>query len=51
MREKIALKCKECSQKNYTTMKNKRNVPDKLKLSKYCKFCKKHTTHVETKIK
>jgi len=51
MREKIALKCSVCSQKNYTTMKNKRNIPEKLVMSKYCKFCKKHTEHSETKIK
>jgi large subunit ribosomal protein L33 len=30
-------------------MKNKKNTPDKLELKKYCRFCKKHTTHTETK--
>ena len=36
-------------QRNYNTMKNKKNDPDRLEMSKYCRFCKKHTTHKETK--
>ena len=30
-------------------MKNKKNTPDRIELSKYCRFCKKHTVHRETK--
>jgi large subunit ribosomal protein L33 len=30
-------------------MKNKKNDPDRVEFSKYCKFCKKHTVHKETK--
>jgi large subunit ribosomal protein L33 len=30
-------------------MKNKKNTPDRLELSKYCRFCRKHTLHSETK--
>ena len=30
-------------------MKNKKNNPDRIEMSKYCKFCKKHTAHKETK--
>ncbi len=49
-REKcIILECTECKRRNYTTTKNKRNTADRLEISKYCKFCKKHTTHKETK--
>ena len=33
----------------YTTDKNKKNTPDKLEFNKYCKFCRKHTPHRETK--
>ena len=33
----------------YNTMKNKKNTTEKLELSKYCPFCRKHTKHVETK--
>ncbi len=49
MRVKVTLRCKECKQRNYNTMKNKKNTPDKLELNKYCPFCKKHTLHSETK--
>ena len=48
-REVITLECTECKRRNYTTEKNKRNNTDRLEMSKYCKFCKKHTTHKETK--
>ena len=49
MRVKVTLACSECKQRNYNTMKNKKNDPDRLEMSKYCRFCKKHTTHKETK--
>ena len=48
MRVKVTLACTECKQRNYNTMKNKKNDPDRLEMSKYCRFCKKHTTHKET---
>ena len=38
-----------CEERNYTTVKNKKNTKDRLELSKYCPSCKKHTTHKETK--
>lgn len=49
MRTKITLQCTECKQRNYDTMKNKKNDPDRLEMSKYCRFCKKHTPHKEAK--
>ena len=49
MRTKITLACTECKQRNYDSMKNKKNDPDRLEMKKYCKFCKKHTLHRETK--
>ena len=49
MRVKVTLRCNECKQRNYNTMKNKKNTPDKLELNKYCRFCRKHTLHSETK--
>ena len=49
MRVKITLACTECKQRNYDTMKNKKNDPDRLEMNKYCKFCRKHTLHRETK--
>ncbi|GHV87783.1 50S ribosomal protein L33 [Spirochaetia bacterium] len=49
--ELIALQCSECKRKNYTTEKNRRNMQEKLELSKYCPHDRKHTLHKETKIK
>ena len=49
MRDKITLACTECKQRNYDTKKNKKNDPDRIEIKKYCKFCKKHTDHKETK--
>ena len=49
MRTKVTLACQECKQRNYDSMKNKKNDPDRLEISKFCRFCKKHTSHKETK--
>ena len=49
MRVKITLACTECKQRNYDTQKNKKNDPDRLEMKKYCRFCRKHTLHKETK--
>ena len=49
MRVKITLRCNECKQRNYNTMKNKKNDPDRIELKKYCRFCKKQTVDSETK--
>ena len=49
MRVKITLACTECKRRNYNTTKNKKNDPDRLEMKKYCKFCRKHTLHRESK--
>ena len=49
MRTLITLACTECKQRIYQTNKNKKNDPDRIEINKYCKFCKKHTLHKETK--
>ena len=49
MRVKITLVCSECKQINYDSTKNKKNDPDRLELKKYCRFCRKHTLHKESK--
>ena len=49
MRVKVTLRCSEGKQRNYNSMKNKKNDPDRLEMKKYCRFCRKHTTHNETK--
>ncbi|MFZ0217905.1 MAG: 50S ribosomal protein L33 [Candidatus Dormiibacterota bacterium] len=45
----ITLQCDTCKRHNYTTVKNKRNDPDRLQLKKYCRWCRQHTAHRETK--
>ncbi|GBE36191.1 50S ribosomal protein L33 [bacterium BMS3Bbin07] len=49
MRDIILLQCAECRNRNYSTMKNKKNTTEKLQLKKYCRHCRKHTSHKETK--
>ena len=49
MRVKITLVCGECKQRNYDTVKNKKNDPDRLEMEKYCKVCREHTLHKESK--
>ena len=48
-RVKITLVCTECKQRNCDTKKNKKNDPDRIELNKYCRFCRKHTLHKESK--
>ena len=45
----ITMQCGECKRRNYNTVKNKKNDPDRLELKKYCRWCRKHTPHRETR--
>ncbi len=38
-----------CKNANYHSHKNKKKLKVRLEMSKYCKNCKKHTVHKETK--
>src|SRR5438094_2326711 len=49
MEEVITLACGVCKRRNYTTLKNKKNDPDRIELTKYCRWCHKNTPHKETK--
>ncbi|OGX32414.1 MAG: 50S ribosomal protein L33 [Omnitrophica WOR_2 bacterium RIFCSPLOWO2_12_FULL_46_30] len=49
MRETITLECSICKNRNYTTTRNKKKNQDKLSISKFCPFCRKHTEHKEIK--
>ena len=49
MRTRITLSCTECKQRNYNTTKDKKAHPERLEIKKYCRFCRKHTPHKETK--
>lgn len=54
----VTLECTECRESNekrtagvsrYLTSKNRRNTPEKLEISKYCRYCNRHTNHKEIK--
>ena len=49
VRVRITLACTECKQRNYNMTKEKKLHPDRMETKKYCRFCKKHTLHKETK--
>src|SRR5680860_921450 len=48
MRVQVTLACEECKRRNYRTMKNKKNNPDRIEFKKYCRWCGTHTSHKET---
>ncbi len=48
-RVKVTLRCSECKERNYFTVKNKKNTPDRLEMKKFCPRCRKYTVHNETK--
>ena len=49
MRDNVILQCGECKQRNYVTTKNKKRTTGKLEFKKYCRFCRQHTPHKETR--
>jgi large subunit ribosomal protein L33 len=49
MREIITLACGECKRRNYSTTKNRRKSAERLELNKFCRSCRKHTAHKESK--
>ena len=49
VRVRITLACTECKQRNYNMTKDKKTHPDRMETKKYCRFCKRHTVHKETK--
>ncbi|MEO0254842.1 MAG: 50S ribosomal protein L33 [candidate division WOR-3 bacterium] len=51
MRELFFLACSVCKRRNYRITKSKDKKMVKMETKKYCKWCKKHTVHKETKIK
>ena len=48
-REIIILACTECKNRNYSTVKNKRNTTGRLERKKFCPAERKHTLHRETR--
>ena len=51
MREKIKLVSSADTGHFYTTIKNKRNTPDKMEVKKYDPVVRKHVIYKEAKIK
>ena len=49
MRTLVTLACTECKRRNYVTTKSKTNTRERVELSKYCRWCRKHTPHRETR--
>ncbi|MBI2050418.1 MAG: 50S ribosomal protein L33 [Parcubacteria group bacterium] len=48
--ERLArLECTVCKRVTADTQKNKKKLTNRLELKKFCKWCKKHTLHKETK--
>ena len=45
----IKMECTECKRVNSFSHKNKKMLKDRLEMKKYCKHCRKHTLHKETK--
>ena len=48
-RVKITLACEDCKNRNYWSEKNRLNDRERLTLKKYCRFCRTHTSHRETR--
>ena len=48
-RPPLTLACEVCKQRNYVTTKNKSNTTDRIELKKYCRWCRQHTAHKETR--
>jgi large subunit ribosomal protein L33 len=49
MRDIITLACTECKRRNYSTTKNRKKSSERLELNKFCRSCRKHTSHKESK--
>ena len=49
VRQIITLQCGDCRERNYTTVKNRRNDPQRMELKKYCPRCRGHKGHREVR--
>jgi large subunit ribosomal protein L33 len=45
----VTLECSDCKRRNYITEKNRQNNRDRIELKKYCRWCRGHTSHKETR--
>ena len=49
MRDLITFQCSQCKRRNYVSTKNKKKTTEKLEFKKFCRWCRAHTPHKETK--
>ncbi|MGX6978485.1 50S ribosomal protein L33 [Vagococcus elongatus] len=47
--KKTSLACSVCGSRNYSKVISEGQRTERLELKKFCKYCKKHTIHRETK--
>ena len=45
----IKFECSECKRIGYQSRKNKKTLKERLQLKKFCRWCKTHVLHKETK--
>lgn len=48
-RQQVTLACTDCKRRTYTTTKNRTSHPGRMALRKYCRFCRTHVLHRETR--
>lgn len=46
---RVKLECIDCKRVGYHSHKNKKTIKERLQLSKFCRWCKRHMAHKETK--
>jgi ribosomal protein L33 len=46
----VGLTCTKCKKLGHRTTRNKKKVPEKLKLFKFCKVCRSSQEHKESKV-
>jgi large subunit ribosomal protein L33 len=49
MRDQITFQCTTCKRRNYVSTKNRKKTTEKLEFRKFCRWCRAHTQHKETK--
>jgi large subunit ribosomal protein L33 len=49
MRDLITFQCTTCKRRNYVSTKNRKKTTEKLEFKKFCRWCRTHTAHKETK--
>jgi large subunit ribosomal protein L33 len=49
VRNIVTLACVDCHERSYSTMKNKKNDPNRIEFKKFCPRCGHHTLHRETR--